>query len=54
MSSTPRIPTAEITGPFGYLVKRFSRKMLGEVPGPLGVVCGHHRNRTRGEAGRGE
>ena len=32
MSSTPRIPRVEITGPLGYLVKRFSRKMLGEVP----------------------
>ena len=32
MSSTTRVPKAEITGPFGYLVKRFSRKLLGEVP----------------------
>jgi alkylhydroperoxidase family enzyme len=38
MSSTPRIPKAEITGPFGYLMKRFSRKMLGEVPDALGVM----------------
>jgi AhpD family alkylhydroperoxidase len=42
MSSTPRIPRAEITGPFGYLVKRFSRKMLGEVPEALGVMW-HNR-----------
>ncbi len=42
MSSTPRIPRAEITGPFGYLVKRFSRKMLGEVPDALGVMW-HNR-----------
>ena len=42
MSSTPRIPKAEITGPFGYLVKRFSRKMLGEVPDALGVMW-HNR-----------
>jgi AhpD family alkylhydroperoxidase len=32
MSSTPRIPKAEITGLYGYVVKRFSRKLLGVVP----------------------
>ncbi len=32
-----RIPTTEITGLRGALVKRFSKKMLGEVPEPLGV-----------------
>jgi alkylhydroperoxidase family enzyme len=37
MSTTPRIPRAEITGPYGYLLKRFSRKMLGEVPESAGV-----------------
>jgi hypothetical protein len=31
MSSTTRIPKAEITGPYGYVLKWFSRKMLGEV-----------------------
>ncbi|HEX6578772.1 MAG TPA: carboxymuconolactone decarboxylase family protein [Jiangellaceae bacterium] len=38
MSSTTRIPKAEITGPYGYLVKRFSRKMLGEVPDGAAVM----------------
>ena len=38
MSSTPRIPKAEITGPYGYLLKRFSRKMLGEVPDGAAVM----------------
>jgi AhpD family alkylhydroperoxidase len=38
MSSTTRIPKAEITGLSGYLVKRFSRKMLGEVPDGAGVM----------------
>lgn len=38
MSSTTRIPKAEITGPFGYLLKRFSRKMLGEVPEGAAVM----------------
>lgn len=35
--STPRIAPAEITGPYGALVKRFSKKLLGRVPEPLGV-----------------
>jgi alkylhydroperoxidase family enzyme len=42
MSSTSRIPAAEITGPYGYLVKRFSQKMLGEVPDGVTVMW-HHR-----------
>ncbi|UGS36071.1 carboxymuconolactone decarboxylase family protein [Capillimicrobium parvum] len=32
-----RIPTTEITGVRGALVKRFAKKMLGQVPEPLGV-----------------
>ena len=35
--STPRIAPAQITGPYGALVKRFSKKLLGRVPEPLGV-----------------
>jgi len=42
MSSTTRIPKAEITGPYGWMLKRFSRKMLGEVPDALGVLW-HNR-----------
>ena len=42
MSSTAGIPRAEITGPYGYLLKRFSLKMLGEVPESLGVMW-HNR-----------
>ena len=38
MSSTTRIPKAEITGFYGYLLKRFSRKMLGEVPDGAAVM----------------
>ena len=38
MSSTTRIPKAEITGFYGYLMKRFSRKMLGEVPDGAAVM----------------
>jgi alkylhydroperoxidase family enzyme len=40
--STVRIPPAEISGPYGALVKRFSRKLLGRVPEPLGVFW-HNR-----------
>jgi alkylhydroperoxidase family enzyme len=35
--SPTRIPAAPITGLYGALVKRFSLKMLGRVPEPLGV-----------------
>ena len=42
MSSTPRIPKAEITGIYGYVVKRFSRKLLGDVPEPAEVMW-HNR-----------
>ena len=38
MSSAPRIPKTEITGPFGYVVKRFSKKMFGEVPDGAAVM----------------
>lgn len=41
MVSTPRVPRAEITGPYGFLVKRFSRKMLGEVPDGVAVMWQH-------------
>lgn len=42
MASTTRIPKAELTGPYGYLVKRLSKKMFGEVPEPAEVMW-HHR-----------
>jgi alkylhydroperoxidase family enzyme len=42
MSSTTRIPKAELTGVYGYLVKRFSRKLFGEVPEPAEVMW-HNR-----------
>jgi alkylhydroperoxidase family enzyme len=32
-----RIPKAEITGLYGAVVKRFSKRLLGRVPEPLGV-----------------
>jgi alkylhydroperoxidase family enzyme len=35
--STTRVPKAEITGLYGAMVKRFSKKLLGRVPEPVGV-----------------
>ncbi len=37
MANSTRIPKTEITGVYGAMVKRFSKKLLGEVPSPLGV-----------------
>ncbi len=42
MTSTNRIPKAEITGLYGALAKRFSTKQFGVVPEPLGVMW-HNR-----------
>jgi alkylhydroperoxidase family enzyme len=38
MTGNTRIPEAEITGLYGAILKRFSKKMLGEVPESLGVM----------------
>jgi alkylhydroperoxidase family enzyme len=42
MSSHSRIPKAELTGLYGAMIKRMSRKMFGEVPEPVGVAW-HNR-----------
>ena len=42
MASRTRIPKAELTGVYGALVKRMSRKMLGQVAEPVEVAW-HHR-----------
>ena len=42
MAGNTRIPEAEISGVYGALVKRMSRKMLGDVPEPVGVAW-HNR-----------
>jgi len=42
MAGTTRIPKAEIKGLYGYLMKRFSRKMFGDVPEPAEVMW-HNR-----------
>ena len=43
MSSTTRIPKAKLTGIYGYLVKRFSRKLLGDVAEPAEVMWHNRR-----------
>ncbi|MCW2799712.1 MAG: hypothetical protein JWQ70_1184 [Aeromicrobium sp.] len=50
--NTTRIPAAEITGPYGALVKRFSKKLLGRVPEPLGVYW-HNRPVLKATMGLG-
>jgi alkylhydroperoxidase family enzyme len=42
MAGTTRIPKTEISGAFGYFVKRLCRKMLGDVPDGVGVMW-HNR-----------
>jgi alkylhydroperoxidase family enzyme len=43
MASSPRIPPAELTGLYGALVKRMSRRMFGEVPEPVAVTWHNRR-----------
>src|ERR1700722_8282498 len=38
MAGSTRIPQAKLTGLYGAMVKRMSRKMFGEVPEPVGVA----------------
>lgn len=52
MSSTTRIPKTEITGLSGYLLKRFSRKLLGDIPEPAEVMW-HNRAVLAGVSGLG-
>ncbi|WP_426244176.1 carboxymuconolactone decarboxylase family protein [Nocardioides sp. LHG3406-4] len=50
MSSHTRVPSTEITGVYGAVMKRFSRKMFGEVPEPLGVMWNHPASLKAGMA----
>lgn len=52
MARTPRIPKAEITGAYGYALKRFSRKLLGQVAEPAEVMW-HNRAVLSGIYGLG-
>jgi alkylhydroperoxidase family enzyme len=42
MASKTRIPKAELTGIYGAIVRRMSRKMLGDVAEPVEVMW-HHK-----------
>jgi alkylhydroperoxidase family enzyme len=52
MSGNTRVPPAEITGLQGAVMKRMSKKMLGEVPDALGVMW-HHRPALKASFGLG-
>jgi alkylhydroperoxidase family enzyme len=47
-----RVPSAEITGIYGAVVKRFSKRLLGRVPEPLGVYW-HNRRVLKATMGMG-
>jgi len=53
MTSTTRVPVAEITGVYGAIMKRFSTKMFGTVPEPLGVMW-HNRRVLKLSLGLGQ
>lgn len=53
MTSTTRVPKAEITGVYGAVMKRFSKKMFGVVPEPLEVMW-HNRAVLRFYLGLGQ
>jgi alkylhydroperoxidase family enzyme len=42
MTGNTRVPQAEITGVYGTVLKKMSKKMVGEVPDALGVMW-HNR-----------
>jgi alkylhydroperoxidase family enzyme len=52
MTSDTRVPTAEITGVYGAVMKRIGMKMFGAVPEPLGVMW-HHKPVLRFSLGLG-
>jgi len=43
MARNTRIPKTELTGIYGALVKRMSRKMFGDVPEPVGVMWNNRK-----------
>ena len=53
MTSNTRVPKAEITGLYGTLLKRMSKKMVGEVPDALGVMW-HNRPVLKVSMGLGQ
>lgn len=53
MAGNTRIPQAEITGVYGAVVKKMSKRMLGEVPESLGVMW-HNRPVLKASFGLGQ
>jgi alkylhydroperoxidase family enzyme len=53
MTSTTRIPKAEITGVYGAVMKRISTRMFGDVAEPLEVMW-HHKPVLRFQLGLGQ
>ena len=53
MTSTTRIPPAEVTGVYGAVLKAVSRKMLGSVPDGLGIMW-HNKPVMRFSFGLGQ
>ena len=43
MAGKTRIPKAEVTGVYGALVKRMSRKMLGDVPDAIEIMWNNRK-----------
>lgn len=52
MTTTTRVPTTELTGPFGAIMKFAARRMLGHVPDSVGVMW-HNRPVLMGLMGLG-
>jgi alkylhydroperoxidase family enzyme len=52
MTTNTRVPPTEITGVLGAMAKRYSKKKLGQVPEPLGVMW-HNRPVLMSLAGLG-
>ncbi|MQA61444.1 MAG: carboxymuconolactone decarboxylase family protein [Actinophytocola sp.] len=53
MTGNTRVPQAEITGVYGAVMKKMSRKMLGQVPDALGVMW-HNRPVLKASMGFGQ
>ncbi|HEY3734782.1 MAG TPA: carboxymuconolactone decarboxylase family protein [Streptosporangiaceae bacterium] len=52
MTRNTRVPAAEITGVYGAVLKKITKKMFGDVPEPLGVMW-HNRPVLRSGLGVG-
>lgn len=53
MTSDTRIPTAEVTGAQGAIIKFAARRMIGRVPDSVGVLW-HHRRVMKDSMGIGQ